>query len=101
MAAKIPFGSVEYLHVPITRDEDSTPVDLTKVGVEVAILSETADPSAPGVAWSVATVVGDAQEVRARHLLDGTTLRGRYAVWVRLTAIPEAALRKAGTLTVY
>jgi len=99
-SAKLPFGSIEYLHVPITRDDDSVAVDLTGVQIEVAILADGVEPSAPGVTWHLTQTLVSEGEVLARYLLDGTTARGRWNVWVRVGAGPELALRKAGLLTV-
>lgn len=95
---RIPETSVEYVTVPITGTRVT--ID-TGWPVHMAIIPDGKDgPEAAD--WAIAAWGADSVSIEAlvgpgtSHVLS----EGRYAVWVKIEASPEAPVRRAGTLVV-
>lgn len=99
MAATVSAASKEYIHGPVTAS-----VVLDTQTVEIAFTAKTASVD-DTTAWVPAEWEGDPGTTRSWRLLIGpgtaTPLSpGVYQVWVRVTDVTEAPVRKHDLLTI-
>jgi hypothetical protein len=96
---KLSAQSVEYLLVKVTAERLGAAYDPSQDTVEFAFLHVGSAPDANTVwvagAWESATVA---------HILVGSDVvlvAGTYAVFVRITAVPEEPVKYAGQVRIY
>jgi hypothetical protein len=95
---RIPVDSLEYVPVPVRVSGEPPGVAAT---VEMAIIPDNVHPEETD--WLPAT--WDVNAVATAILLVGPggdveLARGRYGVWVRVSANPEVVIRLAGLLEI-